>query len=286
MRKTLFKNVEKLVQTFNVIENKLNKWHLEPTYEHSGKTSLSDEQEYLSICVKASSNEEVFTKFRSCIEYKAILEHVDANLGAEYLAILLQRGYSPKKIQQILDGRIGKPSRFWYQKIGKASPTELRYIKVLSDLEEIFGSLTDFRIAEVGVGFGGQCSTVMKQAKILSYDLVDLPEVLDLASKYLKCHQIEPRINLCKDFLPSEKDFDLFVSNYALSELKYEVQMHYINNFILRSKRGYVIYNHITPKEFGTLSADDFSKFIPGSIVVNEIPCTHPGNKLIIWGYQ
>jgi putative sugar O-methyltransferase len=209
---------------------------------------------------------------------------VSSSLGKEYLSILKTRGITSLKVKTFLDGEIGQPSRFWYRRIGMASPTELRYLKIASDLQEMFGNLDDFKIVEVGIGFGGQCATISQCSNIKSYDLVDPEEVLNLASLYLSKSKISTKINLCKDLLPTIPEYDLFISNYALSELKVEFQEYYIEKFIKHSKRGYVIYNHITPKDFRTPTAEEFAERIPHSIIVNEKPSTYPGNKLIIWG--
>ena len=284
MKKSILDEIEPLIHILNSVENRLKTWNIPHQAGSRGNSSLSDEQSYLTICETAFSDQKVFNRFRSCSEYKAILEHVSSSLGKEYLSILKTRGIGELKIKSLLDGEIGTPSHFWYRGIGMASPTELRYLKIASDLQEIFGDLDDFKIAEVGIGFGGQCATISRSSAVKSYDLVDLEEVLSLASLYLTKSKILTKINLCRDLLPSTPEYDLFISNYALSELKVEYQEHYIEKFIKRSKRGYVIYNHITPKDFKTLTAEEFSERIPNSIIVNEKPITHPGNKLIIWG--
>jgi hypothetical protein len=284
VKKRIFDEIESLFHILNSAENRLKTWNIPHEAGPRGNSSLSDEQPYLTICETAFSDQKIFNRFRRCGEYKAILEHVSSSLGKEYLSILKTRGITALKIKSLLDGEIGQPSRFWYRSIGMASPTELRYLKIASDLQEIFGNLDDFKIVEVGIGFGGQCATISKCANIKSYDLVDLEEVLNLASLYLSKSEILTKINLCKDLLPTIPEYDLFISNYALSELKVEFQDHYIEKFIKQSKRGYVIYNHITPNDFKTLTAEEFAERIPNSIIVNEKPSTYPGNKLIIWG--
>jgi putative sugar O-methyltransferase len=284
MKKSILDEIEPLIHILNSVENRLKTWNIPHQAGSRVKSSLSDEQSYLTICKTAFSDQKVFNRFRSCREYQAILEHVNSRVGKEYLSILKTRGISELKIKSLLDGKIGTPSRFWYRGIGMASPTELRYLKIASDLQEIFGDLDDFKIVEVGIGFGGQCAIISRSSAVKSYDLVDLKEVLSLTSLYLTKSKIPTKINLCRELLPSIPEYDLFISNYALSELKIEYQEHYIENFVKRSKRGYVIYNHITPKDFKTLTAEEFADRIQNSIIINEKPITHPGNKLIIWG--
>ena len=53
---------------------------------------------------------------------------------------------------------------------------------------------------------------------------------------------------------------------------------------ILRSKKGYITYNAITPKEFRSYKADELVAMIPDSKILKEEPLTHPNNCIIVWG--
>ena len=65
------------------------------------------------------------------------------------------------------------------------SATTARYIKNLSDLINLFGSLDGMRIAEIGGGYGGLCKIISDQFELDSYTLFDLPDCLDLSKKFL-----------------------------------------------------------------------------------------------------
>jgi hypothetical protein len=81
-----------------------------------------------------------------------------------------------------------------------------------------------------------------------------------------------------------KKDFDFVLSNYAFTELPRAIQDVYLNKVIMNSKKGYMIYNDITPKEFNSYKSDELAAMIPGAKVLKEEPLTHPKNYVIIWG--
>jgi hypothetical protein len=51
---------------------------------------------------------------------------------------------------------VGSPTTYVYHRFGRISPSTLRYVKVASDLRRLFGDLTGAKVAEIGVGYGGQ----------------------------------------------------------------------------------------------------------------------------------
>ena len=82
----------------------------------------------------------------------------------------------------------------------------------------------------------------------------------------------------------SQKDYDLVISNYAFTELPRTIQNVYLNKVILNSKRGYITYNEITPKEYNSYKSDELIEMIPGARKLKEEPLSHPKNCLIVWG--
>ena len=129
----------------------------------------------------------MFATFKSQPAYTAILEHVNCELGAEYLRVALDQ--TPEMEDHLArfrrNDQHGSPNVCDYGRHGVFSPTTLRYAKVLSDLQSLFGPLGRLRIVEVGVGYGGQCFVVHVGSGFRSYTLVDLPPVLELARRYL-----------------------------------------------------------------------------------------------------
>ena len=58
----------------------------------------------------------------------------------------------------------------------------------------------------------------------------------------------------------------------------------YLNKVILNSKKSYITYNEIIPKEFNSYKSKKRLETILDSKRVKEIPLTHPNNCIIVWG--
>jgi hypothetical protein len=103
-------------------------------------TGLSDNESYRQFCAQAASNDEVFNSFRRDPIYTRILEHVSRRQGAVYLEEIVQDADILASMPNFRrNDKYGGPRRYKYSGIGEASPTTLRYIKVLSDLKRYFG---------------------------------------------------------------------------------------------------------------------------------------------------
>lgn len=168
------------------------------------------------------------------------------------------------------------------------SPTTIRYAKVLCDILSMFDTAGIHSIAEIGIGYGGQCRLIRSKLPQAMYTLVDLPEVLGLAEKYLR-HYEECRENIRYvdgGHFYLNDDYDLVISNYAFSELRREVQDMYLSKIILNSKRGYITYNPLSHDGLDGYSDDELLTKIPGSARIEERPLTCKGNCIIVWGHK
>ena len=156
------------------------------------KTSASDNGAYPEFCYAASRHDEIFANFKRHPIYNAILEHVTGEMGKAYLEVALQNPalkLDAEKWKIILQNdSVGNPRTATYN-FGNAqitcSPTTLRYVKVLSDIIALFDTDKIKTVAEIGVGYGGQCRILMNLLPLVEYNLVDLPEVISLAEKFL-----------------------------------------------------------------------------------------------------
>jgi hypothetical protein len=79
-------------------------------------------------------------------------------------------------------------------------------------------------------------------------------------------------------------DYDLVISNYAFTELSRELQDVYLRKVILRSKRGYITYNQLTPPHYRSYDRDELVEIIDGARVIPEAPLTWENNCVIVWG--
>ena len=262
-------------------------WNLGDAFVFKGenKTSISDATSYVEVCKLAVLDPDIFANFRRCLEYRLVLEHVTKKFGKKYLSLALRNKnslefYNNMRSQNL----IGNPFLSNFKKIGKASPTSIRYLKVLIQLIDIFGSLDRKTIAEIGGGFGGQAHAIVANQKLEKYYVYDLPEVLKLSEKFLD-ELIDTSIfEFIDGRNPPQNKCDLVISNYAFSELTRDTQLQYLNSVILNSNAGYITWNELSFKELGGFSLAEVLTLIPGSFLIPEEPLTFKGNIVVVWG--
>ena len=187
--------------------------------------------DYLEACEVVS-----LYNFKLDPRLTAIWEHCSKQIAVQYLVQasrdnpwLFSREYSNDKL--------GNPTMLDLSDF-KGSASTLQYIGVLSNLIREFGPLTGMNILEVGGGYGGQALTIMDIYNPGSYDMVDLPPVLNLQRRYLNNTNITNNARYFS-ILPMKK-YDLVISNYAVSEISDNAK--YIEQFKL-CKHGYLTCN-------------------------------------------
>jgi putative sugar O-methyltransferase len=275
-------------RNFDRLRNRRKLWHLAAAdaIVTDMPKSLSEIDDYLTLCNLAANDDKYFEKFRSCSSYRAILENVDGKSGDQICDAFEKYGFQVQSFSHLWHSEIGDPYKYHFPKIGLVSPTELRYTKIILELELLFGKLNSFVISEIGVGFGGQGGQILNTYQVSSYEFIDLPQPLALVKRYLQEINSSERAVFTESGKARSNQRDLVISNYAFSELNSDLQQYYFEKVISRSDRGYVIYNHITPDGYGTMSAKEFADRIPGAEIFAESPLSHPGNVLVAWGHS
>lgn len=206
-------------------------------------SSLSDAAQYNDICREAAATDQAFAVFRRHPAYTAIVETLwDA--GVEYIrdAITKQPDYIHKLDEFRKNETFGGPHVMQFSDIGGFAPTTLRYIKVAADLQTLFGCLDGANIAEIGVGYGGQCRILSCLHKFGSYTLYDLPDASRLATRYLSQFPVD-NVRVADLNAEEPRGYDLVISNYAFSEIRRDLQDIYLDRVISRAKHGYMLYN-------------------------------------------
>lgn len=248
-------------------------------------TSLSDNQIYPQVCLDAANDYRIFNRFRQNPIYNQILEHVTEKEGATYLNLISQDPVLLGELDKFRQNDLyGTPRVYQYPNIGAVSPSTLRYVKVLSDLKNLFRSLDGMNICEIGVGYGGQCRIINAQYVPASYRLVDIKPALLLAQRFLDNYAIKSTLSYSTMNELERTNYDLVISNYAFTELPRHIQEIYLEKVILKSRSGYIIYNDINPSEFKSYKKEELLKVISGSRIIEEVPLTHPKNCVIVWG--
>jgi hypothetical protein len=250
------------------------------------RTSISDDGSYPDFCQRAADDSKLFAGFRSNPAYLTILEHVSRTQGRAYLNEVLRDCELTSRLPALIaKDDLGGPLQIRYPGVGLVSPTTLRYVKVLADLRRLFGDLNGFTIAEIGVGYGGQCRTIAGMYELSSYELFELPFVNALAKRFLReSGVLETPLHFHDGRTPPRVESDLVISNYAFSELTRDIQEVYFERVVKHASRGYLTYNHISPAFFETMTAEEFTARIPGASMEPEVPLTYPGNVVVVWG--
>ena len=258
-------------------------------------TSLTDNGKYPAFCYIAARQDDIFQTFKRNPIYTQVLEHVSTEQGAAYLDIILN-DYAVKLTDEqwkiiLQNDALGNPHTATYEfadKILTCSPTTLRYTKVLLDLATLFDFDKIQTVAEIGIGYGGQCRLAMNLLPIDRYELIDLPEVVLLAERFLtELDQTGDIRYRDGTHLYNDVSSDLVISNYAFSELIKPVQDFYIEKIIAHSKAGYMTWNSAFFLQQGIhvgYSAEEFASMIPGAQIIPEKPLTAHGNCIIVWG--
>jgi hypothetical protein len=256
-------------------------------------TSVSDTTRYNLFCERAATDDNFFKMFRRQPEYMEVVETLEPPAGMEYISIALRNcpHYLAKMDEFRRNDTVGTPPLVDFPAIGVCAPTTLRYIKVASDIERFFGTLRGMHVAEIGVGYGGQCRILSCLNHIASYSLFDLPSASKLARRYLDCFAISNVIVGDISNLQTQS-YDLVISNYALSEIRKDIQDIYISRVLQHSSRGYLIYNQ---KAFAahlpgfSYSAEELAAQIPhaeilrGEYLLSKDDARY-GTCLIVWG--
>ena len=205
---------------------------------------------YIEACEKATVDDEYFNNFKSRYEIQTIFEHVPGWLGEKYLEnILYNNPIILDRAEEFIraNDAYGSPRKSQYFKynIDGMSPTTARYMKVLSDLIGLYGSLDNMNIVEIGGGYGGFTLVVSKMFKFKNYYNVDLETPGKLAQKYCTLTGVENFHVVTPTQLEKLEDIeiDLLISNYAFSECNYETQDVYIEKILSKAKRGYITHN-------------------------------------------
>lgn len=252
------------------------------------KRSDSELTDYVSEVRLLITNTKKLKRFRSRKKYMMILEHLTYEDGNKYLESIRENGFNCQDYVMVLQkiDSFGKPRKFKYNDIGWVSPTALRYLSIALDIKSHFGP--EIReVVEVGVGYGGLLLALAEICTIKNYSIYDLEDVMTLTDRYLEnvgCNTNVIKRTIEQDY---ETEYDLFVSNYAFSELPIHLQGLYMDQVMKKSKNGYVIMNsgdtNLTGRNEGKMKLDEIISNIPTILRLEEKPKTGQDNYLLMW---
>lgn len=158
--------------------------------------------------------------------------------------------------------------------VGEKTMRERRYERVTELLAERFGDLSEWTILELGGGYGGQAASILRRYETEHYYFADLPEPLDLQLHYLEGYRVRRW---------QGESVDLFLSSFALSELRRDLQLDWLET-AAKVPRGFVYWNGWTTDwvplgEFAALIHSQGA----GKTTVTEPDPDEERNRIITW---
>lgn len=214
---------------------------------------------------QAVNDDQFFHKFRSDPYIIDAYEHVSSQLGTSIYRKLLHSKSTylyQYKEQYEKNDRIGQPKIEDYSIFGKISPTTLRYVHLAGEILELFPINEESKIVEIGCGYGGQCSIFSSITGFKSFELIDLDFVLPLIDKFLKQLDVQNYKTTDLTNCGKEDEYDLFISNYGISECDKDVQRAYVEKVIRKCKCGFVVYNYIPGQDKRLQSLEGFCNLL------------------------
>lgn len=276
---------------FKIFRKLRNLFNRSSYFTEASRGSDSEVTPYTISVTKILSSNKKLARFRRKMSYREILEHLDYKEGKKYLERIEYR-LTREQTKNLINlnkrnDHFGSPITFEYSGYGHISPTTLRYISTALEIAGHCRVSPDTSIVEIGCGYGGQAAILEKTFGVKDYTFFDLPPVLDLTERYLK--------GIHSDLLAKRGSFDeklsswdLVISNYAFSELGWELQLSYLREVLSKCNSGFMIMNsgagNKTGRSSGKLNVNQIREYLPKMRVIEEVPQTGPDNYVIVWG--
>jgi putative sugar O-methyltransferase len=153
--------------------------------------------------------------FREAITDKDIARNVDTFLKAD---------------------KLGRPTLYYID--NRAMSLNItRYMNSISILKKEFTSLDGMKIFEIGAGYGGLLHCIKTQWNPASYNIQDLPPVMELAQKHSKL--LGHEVNLGQP----DEEVDLAIAEYSITEMNEPTLTDMTTNYLFPAKRIFVRCN-------------------------------------------
>lgn len=220
---------------------------------------------YIKCCEQSAKDPELFRSFKRNKDYQTILEGGEQIVGEMAIANIKTKNKYEFLLQNLNSFKqndiFGNPILRDYIDIGSISPSTLRYVNTLTDIQELMSDFTPKIITEIGGGYGGLCKIISSVYNFDEYILIDLPEVIELCKVYIsKFELLKNKVTFipCNELNDDIYDIDLCISDSAFAECGLETQTKYLKHIIKNSKYSYVTFNTLHLSE----SQKDINNFV------------------------
>lgn len=207
---------------------------------------------FFDFCSNATKNDLYFRTFRRNPKFTNIVISGKQWHGEKHIQRLTESG-SPL-LQKMTEFRknetYGSPVVYMYSVYGRFAPDTLRYVNSLFEMVREFGEMENWDMIELGGGYGGLCRIISCYVSYQNYTLVEVPQVLELAKKWLQKHALTnikflhpAQFSESTDEQEEKQTYDLLISEYSLSEMDEDGINYYFRHLVCRSRNCYLAMN-------------------------------------------
>lgn len=249
---------------------------------------LDFEPSYEEACFEAAREKAIFNSFRSELPFLRLYENIDTQKARDFLekALVLAPELEGHLDVFRTNDTIGGPVVYTLKGYGNFSGATARYIFCLAEMIQLFGSLENKNIVEIGGGYGGQAKIITDYFAVKSYTIIDLPCAAALTRKYLSGFSTRPIqiVESDKIEILAGQSWDLVISNYAFALFDRETQIGYLEKILKKSERGFLKCPFLTELDNGPrISRPELVRRLPQGEWMPHFP-PNPTAALWVWG--
>ncbi len=216
--------------------------------------SIYDEKVFAEAALNATRNDEQFAAFKKNPFFNLLWENHSIEEGEQWLQTI-ERHYPflKEKFEKIAESdQVGSPRVYTFKDAGHFSPSTLRFAAIAGEIQTKLGGWQGKKVVQIGAGYGGLCKVLHAISEFESYTLVDLPEQLALAKKYLETFGLKNVTYIVPEELPDLVRYDLALSDRSFSEFNGRYQKLFFDRIISTSDSGFIL-GWVFPKHYGVI---------------------------------
>lgn len=238
--------------------------------------------DFFNFCKEATVSDDIFTTFKTNPNFTHIIGNDTRAYGIAKMC--LEQITKQEILHQIEKYKendlLGSPVMYSFENIGTISPGTLYFMFILNNIINEFGDIKDFNICEIGSGYGGQANTILTYG-VKEYTCIDNVSTLGLAKKYLNRNNKSNVVFYDTDNIETDRNYDLVISNWCLSEMDKDGIKFYVDKVISKSKYAYFEMN-IWDLDRKQYLLDEIGKHFKTVKILDEIIKTHPNNNFLL----
>jgi hypothetical protein len=215
---------------------------------------IYDQPVFAAAFLDAANDDDRFMEFKKNPFFNLLWENLSFEEGQKYLDKIENHfPFLKEKFEMFrTSDHIGSPRTYAFGKAGAFSPSTLRLIALSGEMQLKVGDWKGLHVVQIGAGYGELCKILYDISKFESYTLVDLPEQLSLAKKYLACFGVRNVTFLTPEQLSKEARYDWAISDMSFSEFNRPHQLLFIDRIVSRSSCAFLL-GRIFPKHYGVV---------------------------------